>query len=318
MNICYIDMDDSTLANQSNDNTTTSCSSVISTLSITPPTVTNNTVSASNRRITRGNSGANVSSTYMKRQTGSTPPSPVRTSVYITPVTSPVEVELKAGEETSLTSLQHQIASQQNHIRSLELALQHRDTMFTRINQRLDLLEKETMQTRTMLHVKDVVIDRLRSEVTKLQQYTRRYSVVISGIEKKEKNESLDYLKAEIEKVVKDVDSGITMEDVDKFHRNGPYKDGNQEVIVRFKAHSNKEAFYRGRKTMKNKAIKIRPSLTDNNKKLLNEAREYLDTFYNESSELSNPPHLVMANIHGQIQLKIFLARVGMHGSCIA
>ena len=84
----------------------------------------------------------------------------------------------------------------------------------------------------------------------RLQQYTRRYSVVVSGIEKK-RGEKFEDLKKEIEGLVEKVQSSTTMEDVDKFHRNGPNRDGEQEVIVRFKSHSAKEAFYRKRKLNK-------------------------------------------------------------------
>ena len=73
----------------------------------------------------------------------------------------------------------------------LENALQDRDKGLDRISQRLDILEKESAETKTILHMKDIVIDRLRLEVTKLQQFTRRYSVSISGIPKRDKKESL-------------------------------------------------------------------------------------------------------------------------------
>ena len=310
-----LDMDTTTEASSSN--------SVISTVTSTPVTSSTMTVS-SNRRVTRGNTGATVHSTYMR--TSASPPgsprvlpklpsSPGRSVDSITPKTSPtssIHIQLKAHEEETslhhemptLLDLKQQVAAQQKQIQSLEHELEKRDLMINRIHQRLDSLDKQSSETRTVLHVKDIVIDRLRTEVTKLQQYTRRYSVVIAGIEKKERKESREYLKTEVEKVLHEVNSGVTMDDVDKFHRNGPYNEGKQDVIVRFKAHSDKESFYKGRKQVKNKAIKIRPSLSDNNRKLLNQAVDYLDTFHTESS-LPNPPHFVMANIHGEIQLKM-------------
>ena len=54
-------------------------------------------------------------------------------------------------------------------------------------------------------------------QVDELQQYTRRYSVVIRGIEKKQKETHND-LVAEVEKVVGEIDCEVTMNDVDKAH----------------------------------------------------------------------------------------------------
>ena len=66
------------------------------------------------------------------------------------------------------------------------------------------------------------------------------------------------------------------MLDVDKFHRNGrTFNEGkDQELLIRFKTHSAKEAFYRGRKTLPpaRRGIKIRPSLSRKQQKLLKEA----------------------------------------------
>ena len=101
---------------------------------------------------------------------------------------------------------------------------------------------------------------------------------------------------------------------VDKYHRNGPVKEGNQEVIVRFRSHSDKEAFYRSRKQVGSPRIKIRPSLSQANKDLLNQAYKFIDKLHDDEDEeekLENPPHFVMANVHGQIQLKMMKEHEG-------
>ena len=94
------------------------------------------------------------------------------------------------------------------------------------------------------------------------------------------------------------------MGDVDKFHRNGPYRDGEQEVIVRFKSHAAKEAFYRARKTKENNNIKIRPSLSPNSKLLLNAAVTHLEEYNDNYEKMTNRPEFVFANIHGELQVK--------------
>ena len=271
---------------------------------------TSNTSSGDNRRNTRANSGVAVNSTYMRAPSVSPSNSPENAEA--SPIDSLNGVPI---ENVTLHDLAQQVAIQQRTIQMLENALQDRDKGLDRISQRLDILEKESAETKTILHMKDIVIDRLRLEVTKLQQFTRRYCVSISGIPKRDKKESLNDLKHEVDKVINDVNAGIapnndgsprvTMDDIDKFHRDGPFKDGSQNVIIRFKSHSDKETLYRGRKAMKNKEVKIRPSLTDHNRKLLNSAKDYLESLYSDCDNLPNPPHFVMANIHGQIQLKM-------------
>ena len=304
-------------------------------------TSTNLLLSSDSRTSTRSSTGAQVKSTFMKfnvsppqvtkvKAKSSTPETTPTTKVKAkssTPETTPTKEDKEekkkkkkkstdgdsetknkkatdGDSEKKICELQELLQQQQTRIMLLENSLRDRDAMLERINQRLDYHDKEAVRTRTMFHIKDTVIERLRSEVTNLQQYTRRSSVVIAGIEKKHR-ESHEDLKNEVEKVFQKVDSGVTMDNVDKFHRNGPIRDGAQEVIVRFKTHSDKESFYKGRKQVDIPNIKIRPSLTKENKDLLNNAVEYLKKLHDEDDKLENPPHFVMANIHGQIQLKM-------------
>ena len=275
-------------------------------------------------RNTRSSTGASVKSSYMKvnvsppqykdnaiRSSSEPAPSKVIEEGKKKKKKSDGESELekkkktKSGEnEMKICELQELVNQQQTRIEILETSLKDRDAILSRINQRLDYHDKEAARTRTMFHIKDTVIERLRAEVTNLQQYTRRSTVVIAGIEKKQR-ESHEDLKTEVAKILQKVDSGVTMDNIDKLHRNGPIREGNQEVIVRFKTHSDKESFYKGRKKVEDPSIKIRPSLTKENKDLLNNAVEYLKKLHDEDDKMENPPHFVMANIHGQIQLKM-------------
>ena len=49
---------------------------------------------------------------------------------------------------------------------------------------RINNLENSMDFVKSMLHVKDCVIDGIKGELLRLQQYTRRYSVSIDGIPK--------------------------------------------------------------------------------------------------------------------------------------
>ena len=79
-----------------------------------------------------------------------------------------------------------------------------------------------------------------------------------------------------------------------------------QETIIRFKSHAAKEAFYRARKTLppSRRNIKIRPSLSLNQKNLLRDAQTLVEE-YSLNDEVVNPVEYVFANIHGEIQAKM-------------
>ena len=254
-----------------------------------------------------------MNSTYMRTETSPAKSPPKQEQhVFANPSLSITTMEGTTSDDNTGTSgvttaeLISRVAAQQRKIYLLERELEERDNKFARINDRLDALEKQAAETKTIFHMKDIVIDRLRLEVTKLQQYTRRYSVEVSGIEKKRnKEEDLVHLTSEVESILQDVDAGVTMDDVDKYHRNGPLREGKQDIIIRFKAHSSKELVYKGRKKVRSPDIKIRPSLSEANRRLLDNARNHLQTFHDGDSKLPNPPHFVLANIHGLIQLKM-------------
>ena len=106
--------------------------------------------------------------------------------------------------------------------------------------------------------------------------------------------------------MVTDVKSTTTEQDIDKFHRNGRLDGKEQEIIIRFKSHSAKEAFYKARKTLppSRKSVKIRPSLSNNQINLLRDAISVVEDF-SLDEEVVNPVEFVFANIHGQIQAKM-------------
>ena len=175
------------------------------------------------------------------------------------------------------------------------------------LERKVQSLEGQLMVVNARFSVRDHIIEALKSEVQRLQQYTRRYTVSVVGIEKKN-NESPEDLREEVQKLVGEVDSSTTEMDIDKFHRNGrTYNNGkDQEILIRFKSHSAKEAFYRGRKTLPpaRRGVKIRPSLSNNQRILLKEAEALVEDF-KLNDETRNPVAFVFANIHGETQVKL-------------
>ena len=171
---------------------------------------------------------------------------------------------------------------------------------------RISNLENSMDFVKSMLHVKDCVINGIKGELLRLQQYTRRYSVSIDGIPKQRAEKAGD-LRAQVEEIVNLTNSETTVDDIDKLHRNGPVKDGEQSTIVRFKSHSAKEAFYKARKNLpaSHRHLKIRPSLAPDQKTLLHNAQQYLEEFDFCPGDGDNPPEFVFANMHGVIQVKM-------------
>ena len=102
----------------------------------------------------------------------------------------------------------------------------------------------------------------------------------------------------------------LTEADIDKFHRDGAQNGQNQDVILRFKSHTAKEIFYANRKQIAgNESLKIRPSLTEMTKGLLNEANDAIDDF----KKLDNPPEFALPDVHGQLMVKMKKrSRVGL------
>ena len=171
---------------------------------------------------------------------------------------------------------------------------------------RVAKLEHSVQVVNSMLHVKDCVIKGIQGELRRLQQYTRRYSVSIAGIPKP-RSEKHEDLRAQVEEIINLANSGTTPNDIDKLHRNGRVKDGEQSTIVRFRSHAAKEAFYKARKNLpaSHRHIKIRPSLSPEQNNLLHDAQEYLENFGFTDDDGDNPPEFVFANIHGLIQVKM-------------
>ena len=208
-----------------------------------------------------------------------------------------------AGKGAEMRSLKAKIESQDAAILQLQREAVIRDNELKSLHRQLDIIDGRVTFMSSLMHVKDRVLDELKQQLSNVQQYTRRYSVIISGIEKNGR-ESHDTLRTTINSLIEESGTPVTMDDVDKFHRNGPIKGNDQDIILRFKYHSAKETFYKGRKNIRRNFVKIHPSMTDANRKLLEDCREALDDFFGRKTEI-NPPHFVYADVHGNVKLKM-------------
>ena len=179
------------------------------------------------------------------------------------------------------------------------------------------------------MFVKDRVSDLLSNRVSDLEQRSRRYCVNIKGVKVKQ-NENLH---EEVQNLVNENSANVPINEIDKFHRDGERDGDKQDLIIRFKSHFAKEAFYKARGSMarvKSKNIKVQPSLSTARKKLLGQATEYISSFHQQQKQHqqqeqqqqqqqnSNPddhhdqpnayfnaPHFALADVHGNLMVKM-------------
>ena len=144
----------------------------------------------------------------------------------------------------------------------------------------VDGLNYELTILKTKQEVSSHVNSVLERQVDDLQQYSRRYSIILDNVpaKKNEKNEDL-------EREVKDIliknfklEAKCLDSEFDKTHRIGKVnEDNNQPIIVRFKSHSFRSNLYVDRKKHQGKRgsnYKLRVALTCKRRKLLYEVKK--------------------------------------------
>ena len=204
---------------------------------------------------------------------------------------------------TEMDALKKIVASQGEVILSLKNRVDEKDAEILSLK---NLVNFNDEKTNALLCVKDRICDELQMQLDKLHQYTRRPCVTIAGIPK-HRGEKKEQLKVEIEKIIASTEADVTMRDIDKFHRNGPVDGNNQDVIMRFNSHTAKELFYKKRKSVDiGYPIYIKPNLCDSVKDELSRAKKFLSNFdpYKCMAQ-SNPPEFVMADVWGNLLLKM-------------
>ena len=209
-----------------------------------------------------------------------------------------------AKTKLSLAQLQEIIEKQSVAIRQLKEDADRKDNVIQSLENKLLYLESEMCKNNSLLLVRERVTEELRDQLVNLQQYTRRPSAIIAGINKKERETQNELLK-EVTTIINEVDSSTTLADVDKFHRVGPLKGSKQDIVIRFKTHDAKEKFFLRRKNIKRTGVKIRPSLAPARRELLNQAIELLEDYQNNEYQLTNAPHFVYADMHGNLKVKM-------------
>ncbi len=216
----------------------------------------------------------------------------------------PSQRNLESRKVNPIHQLNEKLEAQAVLIQKLVSDAEAKDKTIASLQKRLLKVEADQVKTDSLLFIKDNVSKLLSQRITNLEQYTRRYSVIVKGIPY-ERNEKYDVLKEQVMKVIEQANSETTFEDVDKFHRNGTRDGMYQDVIVRFKSHSAKENFYNKRKTIQLERIKIQPSLSSDRKKLLGAANDFVQSFKSAPGAYVNCPDFAFADVHGNLLVKM-------------
>ena len=103
----------------------------------------------------------------------------------------------KKDVKLSMSDLQEKLDIQQKLIESLISASADREDVVSKLEDRIRKLGRDQMMNEALLVMKDRVQTLLSKRITQLEQYTRRYSVIIKGIDK-EYNEKPEDLKKKI------------------------------------------------------------------------------------------------------------------------
>ena len=155
-------------------------------------------------------------------------------------------------------------------------------------------------------HVTSVLQEQLTAKTDELEMYSRS-CIVLTGL-CKEENENLNKLKEYVVETL--CETGISKEEItnniDKLHRIGKTdKNNTQNTIIKFKSHSFKENIYFKRKAIKQRDVKIKPTLTKHRIELLKDANTLIT---------DNPGTnflFAYADVHGNLKIRLKDARNG-------
>lgn len=148
----------------------------------------------------------------------------------------------------------------------------------------------------------------LSKEVDRLNQYTRRSTIVIRNVFLPEK-ETVEQVENGVKDIIMKMDLPEVLPDFDKAHRLGKVKtvDGKkmQDVIARFKSHSSRYKVFNRRKSVEN--VRISPHLTKTRSQLLADAVNLTNAI--EKVKWG----FVFANSHGDLLLRTNEKHKGKH-----
>ena len=186
--------------------------------------------------------------------------------------------------QAQLEELKLKVESLENKVESLEV--------------KVECLGNSLTQTEATLAISQQTSTMLKRELDSLQQYSRRNCIVVDGIASSKQASPTSH----VEKVKNLLTREFPDDDeihscFDKAHPIGPVLNNTQSYIIRFSKHSVVRKIYNKRKELKNKQIKLRPSLTKNRSNTLKECNDII------KSSFSSAVNFVFADVEGNLKV---------------
>eukprot|EP00794_Sanderia_malayensis_P002533 gene2533-biopygen1394 len=106
-------------------------------------------------------------------------------------------------------------------------------------------------------------MEKLEAKLEETEQYSRRTCLRFDNIELPENGGKEDCM-VKIGKILEDLDCGVGLYSVDRAHRIGPIRTGNngeerQQLIAKFKSFGDRTKVYRSRKKLQ--TVRVTPSV---------------------------------------------------------
>ena len=152
-----------------------------------------------------------------------------------------------------------------------DIELKNRDIVIDKLKTRINFLEKD-------ISVSKIQMEHYAINVDNNEQYSRRHSLRLAGIEKEKKDETPDDVMGKVYEEMDYLDAPIKEVEIDRAHRTGKkYKDESgkwqQSVLLKFNSWKARNRFYRLRKYSN---YYMSADLTIRNENVLNYAREQI------------------------------------------
>jgi len=162
------------------------------------------------------------------------------------------------GLRSLILEQNQKILKQNEQISSLQNTIAKQDDIISKMEDKLCILSSS--------------IENIKAQSDNNEQYSRRYCLRISGIDK-EHNESSNLCLNKVVEVCKNLDINIDSSDIDRAHRVGKDK---RAIIVKFFSFKKRTEVYKARKK-ENNNVKIYLNLTKARLNLLDGARSMIN-----------------------------------------
>jgi len=175
-----------------------------------------------------------------------------------------------------VSALQGRVEITEKTVEALRNKVSDMETSIEKVAAENILIKKDNEKMKEQLTEREIKLKFQAADINNLEQYTRRNSVRIYGVNDPEKKETSAETAKQVVKLVKDkLEVDITVADIDIAHRTGIFQnDGNRPIICKFVSRFTKHDVIKARRKLKKSGYVIKEDLTIQNAKLLEKTKE--------------------------------------------